>query len=256
MPRRSALPNPCSRRANFTFCTRACLRSRARGSARPDALCPFLKDTSLLKRTHGHLRLVSERTLRTDHTDSTSTSTIINKRTGQRRSRPLRWAQANSQTLRGEAGGESTLRGEAGARTDLPGTICCVVCHVQRTAFLLGAARATGAGAGAGGAVGERGAAGALSRTVPFHRQTFLPLLLLAPDGVLSALRLVLGPALEAESESGGGGDAHGRTGPAGARLDVEPALQKLRTGTGTVAAACFCTVRFSACSASSTCTS
>ncbi len=173
------------------------------------------------------------------------------------RSRPLRWAQASSQSLRGEAGGESTLRGEAGARTDLPGTICCVVCHVQRTAFLLGAAAAgAGAGAGAGAAVGDRGAAGALSRTVPFHRQAFLPVVLLAPDGVLSALRLLLGPALEAESESGGGGDAHGRVGPPDARLDVETALQKLRTGTGTVAAACCCTVRFSACSASSTCTS
>eukprot|EP00964_Phaeocystis_antarctica_P046429 scaffold26824_cov67-Phaeocystis_antarctica.AAC.2 len=171
------------------------------------------------------------------------------------RSRPLRWAQTHSQTPRGEAGGESTLCGEAGARADLPGTICCVVCQLHRTAFLLGAA-AAGAGARVGAAVGDRGAAGALSRTVPFQRQAFLPVVLLAPDGVLSALRLVLGPALEAESESGGGGDAHGRAKPPGARLDVEAALQKLRTGTGTVAAACCCTVRFSACSASSTCTS
>ena len=171
------------------------------------------------------------------------------------RSRLLRWAQTLSQTPRGEAGGESTLCGEAGARTDLPGTICCVVCHLQRTAFLLGAA-AAGAGAGFGAAAGERGAAGALSRTVPFQWQAFLPVGLLVLDGVLSALRLVLGPALQVESESGGGGDAHGRTGPPGARPDVEAALQKLRTGTGTVAAACCCTVRFSACSASSTCTS
>ena len=128
---------------------------------------------------------------------------------------------------------------------------------MQRTAFLLGA---VAAGAGAGAVVGERGAAVActycsLSKTVLFHWQAFLPVLLV-PDGVLSALRLLLGPALEAESESGGGGDAHGRVGPPDARLDVETALQKLRTGTGTVAAACCCTVRFSACSASSTCTS
>ena len=90
----------------------------------------------------------------------------------------------------GEAGAESTLRGEAGARTDLPGTICCVVCHLQRIAFLLGA---TVAGAGPG--AGERGAAVAyfsLSRTALFHWQAFLPVLL-EPDGVLSALRLVHG---------------------------------------------------------------
>ena len=57
---------------------------------------------------------------------------------------------------------------------------------------------------------------------MPFHWQTFLPELL-APDGVLSALRLVLGPALETES---GGGDASARAGPAGARLDAVAALQ------------------------------
>ena len=166
-----------------------------------------------------------------------------------KRQRSRRWAQASSQSLRGEAGGESTLRGEAGARSDLPGTICCVVRHLQRTAFLLGAA-AAGAGAGAGAAVGEKGAAGAcrrkycsLSRTVPIHWQAFLPVLL-APDGGLSALRVVRGPALEAES---GGGDARGRTGPLGARLVVVAALQKLRTGTIAVAATCRCTsVRFS----------
>ena len=157
----------------------------------------------------------------------------------------------------GEAGAESTLRGEAGARTDLPGTICCVVCHLQRIAFLLGATGAAGAGAGAGAAVGERGAAVAyfsLSKTALFHWQAFLPVLL-EPDGVLSALRLVHGP-LEAGS---GGGDASARAGPAGARLDVVAALQKLRTGAGELVTTCCgagMAVRFSVPSASSTCTS
>ena len=156
----------------------------------------------------------------------------------------------------GEAGAESTLRGEAGARTDLPGTICCVVCHLQRIAFLLGAT-AVGAGAGAGAAVGERGAAVAyfsLSKTALFHWQAFLPVLL-EPDGVLSALRLVHG-LLEAES---GGGDASARAGPAGARLEVVAALQKLRTGTGefvTTRCGAGMVVRFSVAIASSTCTS
>ena len=150
----------------------------------------------------------------------------------------------------GEAGAESTLRGEAGARTDLPGTICCVVCHLQRIAFLLGATAA-------GAAVGERGAAVAyfsLSKTALFHWQAFLPVLL-EPDGVLSALRLVHG-LLEAES---GGGDASARAGPAGARLEVVAALQKLRTGTGefvTTRCGAGMAVRFSVESASSTCTS
>ena len=130
---------------------------------------------------------------------------------------------------------------------------------MQRTAFLLGAAVA-GAGAGGAAAVGERGAAVAytycsLSKTVLFHLQAFLPVLLV-PDGVFSALRLVLGPALEAES---GGGNASARAGPAGARLDVVAALQKLRTGTGETVTTCCCTgkaARFSVASASSTCTS
>ena len=144
---------------------------------------------------------------------------------------------------------------------------------MQRTAFLLGAAMA-GAGAAAGAAVGKRGAAGAcrrrycsLSRTVPFHWQTFLPELL-APDSVLSALRLRLGAAL-AES---GSGNACVRAGTPGARSTkrtdftapvpvpmLVAALQKLRTGTGEMVATCCCTgktVRFSVCSASSTCTS
>ena len=152
----------------------------------------------------------------------------------------------------GEAGAEITLRGEAGARTDLPGTICCVVCHLQRIAFLLGATAA-----GAGAAVGERGAAVAyfsFSKTALFHWQAFLPVLL-EPDGVLSALRLVHG-LLEAES---GGGDASARAGPAGARLDVVAALQKLRTGVGELVTTCCgagMAVRFSVPSASSTCTS
>ena len=137
-----------------------------------------------------------------------------------------------------------------------------MACHLQRTAFLLGAAAA-----GAGAAV-ERGAAVActycsLSKTVLFHRQTFLPVLLV-PDGVLSALRLMLGPAL-AEI---GGANACTRVGPPGARSTkrtvlpvpvLVAALQKLRTGTGKTVATCCCTgktVRFAVCSAISTCTS
>ena len=127
---------------------------------------------------------------------------------------------------------------------------------MQRIAFLLGATAAD-AGAGAGAAIGERGAAVAyfsLSKTALFHWQAFLPVLL-EPDGVLSALRLVHGP-LEAERS---GGDASARVGPAGARLDAVAALQKLRTGTGEAVTTCCCTgkaARFSVASASSTCTS
>ena len=92
------------------------------------------------------------------------------------------------------------------------------------------------------------------SKTALFHWQAFLPVLL-EPDGVLSALRLVHGP-LEAGS---GGGDASARAGPAGARLDVVAALQKLRTGAGELVMTCCgagMAVRFSRASASSTCTS
>ena len=140
---------------------------------------------------------------------------------------------------------------------------------MQRTAFLLGAATASAAAAGA--AVGKRGAVGAcrrrycsLSRTVPFHWQTFLPELL-APDGVLSALRLRLGFEL---ADSGCVCDSV-RAGTLGARSTKRTVLivpmpvpvlvamlQKLRTGTGEAVTTCCCTgkaVRFSVCSASST---
>ena len=145
---------------------------------------------------------------------------------------------------------------------------------MQRTTFLLGTATAgagRGADAGASAAAAALFGAGActrrycsLSRTVPFHWHTFLPGGLLAPDGVLSALRLMLGPAL-AEI---GGANACTRVGPPGARSTkrtvlpvpvLVAALQKLRTGTGKTVATCCCTgktVRFAVCSAISTCTS
>ena len=142
----------------------------------------------------------------------------------------------------------------------MPGTICCVALHLQRIAFVAFAAASAGAGAGAGAVtvVRERGAAGAcrrrycsLNRTVPSHWQAFLPVLLV-PDGVLSALRLVLGLTMKVE---GGGAGARGRTGTAGGRIDVVAALQKSRTATA--AATCCCaSLPFAVCSARSTCTS